>query len=73
MGTGIAHETHDGVPENPCTSCSGTGKVQVETIDITDLIGKIDMLQTNIDQIAEVVKKNSEYIEKIYEIVSKEK
>ena len=69
-GTGIDDNV---TPSIPCTSCGGTGYVGDGIIDIISITDALSALQTSIDQVAEVVKEESDYIKKIYEIVSKGK
>jgi len=82
LGTGI---DRDGEVPVPCTPCAGTGYVSKDKIDTTEITeknedidaevesveAKVGLLQTCLDQVAEVVKENNEYIKKIYEIISK--
>jgi DnaJ-class molecular chaperone len=63
LGTG---QLSVGEGAGPCGRCNASGKLDFGTIDI-------ESLQTSIDQVAEVVKESSDYIRKIYEIVSKGK
>jgi len=77
FGTGICTTynaiTEEPVIEDPCVNCGGEGYFEIGKMDVTDLTDKVEMLQTSLDQVAGVVKSSSEYIEKIYKIVSKEK
>ena len=65
MGSGLFPDIH-GVSQT-CDQCTGNGYTITGYSDST----KVDALQTSIDQVVEIVKKDSEYIEKIYEILSK--
>jgi len=65
--------------ERPCPYCGADGKIEVpQYINTTQITTKLDnlqssvgSLQTNLDQVAGLVKEQFEYIKKIYEIVSK--
>ena len=75
-GTGIeSYIDNEGHPATrPCTHCGADGKIESTSgLDTTNLTSKLDALQSSIDQVSEIVKTSSEYIEKIYEIVSKGK
>ena len=67
-GTGIDSNVS---PAISCTNCGGDGYIENALLDTTEISGKIDALQLSIDQVAQIVKEDSEYIRKIYEIVSK--
>lgn len=69
-GTGIDNNV---IPTVSCVPCTGTGYVGEGIIDITSLSDFISALQTSINQVAGVVKEDSDYIKKIYDIVSKDK
>jgi hypothetical protein len=71
---GISHE-------EPCSFCGADGKIEVsQYLDTTQVMTSIGALQTSVDQLAGVTKELSDfvngkmfdYVQKIYEIVSKE-
>jgi DnaJ-class molecular chaperone len=70
-GTGIEIIKGDPDISQTCTACNGDGLLDTGLIDTTSIEGKTDALQLSIDQVAGMVKEDSEYIRKIYEIVSK--
>lgn len=54
-----------------CTSCAGSGKEALHTIDITDLVDKVDDCLGKLADLKEKVDETKEVCDKILKIVGK--
>ena len=66
IGTGVHKNEHGELIT--CDACNGAGYMESSYLNSET----IEALQTNLDALIEMTKEDSEYIRKIYEIVSKE-